>query len=300
MEIIDKLSTDAHSVMDPILTWLTLQGLSVIYALVILVVGWRVAKVVRRLVTQMLDRTRRVDPTVHAFLSSLAYYFVLAFVGIAVLQLFGFQTTSLIAVLGATSLAIGLALQGTLTNLAAGVMILMFRPFKQGDYVTVAGQSGTVKEITLFTTELATPDNVQIIVPNGSAWGTTVTNYSVYQTRRLEVSVGISYEDSVDHGLATLMQIATSDPRVHAEPAPFVYVSELGDSAVTLSLRVWCAASDLWALKTDFTLRLKVDVEGAGLSIPYPHTTFVPATSGATPVGVPPKGTSQDDRPASP
>lgn len=280
MDMIDKFNSDATSVMDMMLAWLTLQGLSVVYALVILFVGWRVAKFVRRIVKQMLERTRRVEPTVHSFLSSLAYYFVLAFVVIAVLQLFGFQTTSIIAVLGAASLAIGLALQGTLTNLAAGVMILMFRPFRQGDFVTVAGESGTVKEITLFTTEIATPDNVQIIVPNGSAWGTTVTNYSVYTTRRLDLSVGISYEDSVDDGLATLMEIAKSDPRVHAEPAPFVYVAELGDSAVTLSLRVWCAAGDLWALKTDFTRRLKVDIEAAGLSIPYPHTTFV---AGATP-----------------
>jgi len=277
MELIDKFNADASSFVDMLLAWLTIQGLSVLYALVILFVGWRVARFVRRIVQQMLERTRRVEPTVHSFLSSLAYYFILAFVVIAVLQLFGFQTTSLIAVLGATSLAIGLALQGTLTNLAAGVMILLFRPFKQGDFVTVAGQSGTVKEITLFTTEIATPDNVQIIVPNGSAWGTTVTNYSVYTTRRLDLSVGISYEDSVDDGLATLMQMARSDPRVHADPAPFVYVSELGDSAVTLSLRVWCASGDLWALKTDFTRRLKVDIEAAGLSIPYPHTTFVPA-----------------------
>lgn len=275
MDMIDSVSADAKSAIEPILAWLALQGMSVIYALLILLIGWRVAHWIRRMVERALARSKRIDATVHAFLASLAYYFVLAVVIIAVLQLFGFQTTSLIAVMGAASLAIGLALQGTLSNLAAGVMILAFRPFKQGDYITVAGQSGTVKAITLFTTELATPDNVQIIVPNGSAWGTTVTNYSVYTTRRLDLSVGISYEDSIDQGLATLRAMADSDPRVARDPEPFVYVAELGDSQVTLTLRVWCASADLWALKTDFTKRVKEEIEGAGLSIPYPHTTLV-------------------------
>ncbi|MEW5423615.1 mechanosensitive ion channel [Amorphus sp. 3PC139-8] len=259
--------------------------MSVIYALIILVVGWRIAHATKRLVSRALARTKRIDATVHAFLASLTYYFVLAVVVIAVLQLFGIQTTSLITVLGATSLAIGLALQGTLTNLAAGVMILAFRPFKQGDYIAVAGQSGTVKEITLFTTELATPDNVQIIVPNASAWGTTVTNYSVYATRRLEVSVGISYEDDVDLALDVLVAMAKSDARVLADPAPSAYVAELADSQVTLSLRAWCASGDLWALKTDFTRRMKAEIEGAGMNIPYPHTTLVPPATAPAPAG---------------
>lgn len=283
MDVMKDLTTEATSAMEPVFTWLAVQGMSVLYALVILFVGWRVAHWVRRIVERGLARAKRVDPTVHAFLASLAYYFVLAVVVIAVLQLFGIQTTSLIAVLGAASLAIGLALQGTLSNLAAGVMILIFRPFKLGDFITVSGETGTVKAITLFTTELATTDNVQIIVPNGSAWGTTVTNYSTYATRRLELSVGISYEDSMDKGIETLMAMAKADARVLADPEPSVYVAELGDSAVTLTLRVWCAASDLWGLKTALTKKIKEEIEGAGLSIPYPHTTVVPAPSSAPP-----------------
>ncbi|AXS39424.1 mechanosensitive ion channel domain-containing protein [Breoghania sp. L-A4] len=254
---------------------LTTHGLSVIYAIIMLVVGWTAAGMIGRAVRSALRRTARVDETITVFAASTAHYFVLAVVIISVLQLFGFQTTSLIAVLGAASLAIGLAMQGTLSNVAAGVMLLIFRPFRVGDYVEVAGEAGTVKSLSLFLTELATPDNVQIIVPNSEAWGASVRNYSAHPTRRVDITIGISYEDDMDAAIATFRQTIGADARIHAMPEPFVAITNLGDSAVDVTLRVWCAAPDYWALKFDLIKRLKEALDTAGISIPYPHMQLV-------------------------
>jgi small conductance mechanosensitive channel len=254
---------------------LTTYGLSVIYAVVILIVGWMAAGMIGRGVRKALNQTDRVDETITGFAASTTRYFVLAVVIITVLQLFGIQTTSLIAVLGAASLAIGLALQGTLSNVAAGVMLLIFRPFRVGDYVEVAGQSGTVKAISLFVSELATPDNVQIIIPNGQAWGSAVRNFSAHPTRRVDLTVGISYDDDMDKALATFRQVIGGDERIHAEPEPFVAITNLGESSVDVTLRVWCAASDYWGLKFDLTKRLKTALDAAGISIPYPHMQVI-------------------------
>ncbi len=254
---------------------LTTYGLSVIYAIIMLIVGWIAAGMIGRGVRSALRRTDHVDETITGFAASTARYFVLAVVVISVLQLFGFQTTSLIAVLGAASLAIGLAMQGTLSNVAAGVMLLIFRPFRVGDYVEVAGESGTVKALSLFLTELATPDNVQIIVPNSQAWGASVRNYSAHPTRRVDITIGISYDDDMDAAMATFRQTIGADARIHAMPEPFVAITNLGDSAVDVTLRVWCAASDYWALKFDLTKKLKEALDAAGISIPYPHVQVV-------------------------
>ncbi len=246
-------------------------GLNVIYAIIILLLGWWVANLTKRMLRRAMDKTDHIDDTIAGFASSLARYFVLVIVLIAVLQLFGIETTSLVAVLGATTLAIGLALQGTLSHVAAGVMLLFFRPFKVGDYVEIGGQSGTVKEITLFTTELATPDNVQIILPNGEAWGSAVINYSAHPTRRVDITIGIGYDDSMDQAMETFKAVIAADDRIHASPDPFVAITNLGDSAVDVTLRVWCASSDYWALKFDLTKTLKSALDAAGISIPYPQ-----------------------------
>lgn len=261
--------------MTAVIELLTTYGLSVIYAIVILIVGWMAAGMIGRGVRKALRRTNRVDETITGFAASTTRYFVLAVVIISVLQLFGIQTTSLIAVLGAASLAIGLALQGTLSNVAAGVMLLIFRPFRVGDYVEVAGQSGTVRAISLFVSELATPDNVQIIIPNGQAWGSAVRNFSAHPTRRVDITVGISYDDDMDKALAIFRQVIGADERIHADPEPFVAITNLGDSSVDVTLRVWCVAGDYWGLKFDLIKRIKEALDGAGISIPYPHMQVV-------------------------
>jgi small conductance mechanosensitive channel len=206
------------------------------------------------------------------FFASLAKYLVLAITVIAVLNQFGVQTTSLIAVLGAAGLAIGLALQGTLSNVAAGVMLLFFRPFKIGDYIDASGITGTVKSVGLFVTELATPDNVHIVAPNAQLWGTAIHNYSHNDTRRVDLVVGVAYEDDVEKALAILLDMAKADERVHADPEPFAAVAELADSSVNVTLRVWCDADNYWPLKFDLTKAIKASLDREGISIPYPQT----------------------------
>ena len=205
----------------------------------------------------------------------------LAVVMIAVLNLFGIETTSLIALIGAAGLAIGLALQGTLSNFAAGVMLLIFRPFKIGDYVEVAGAAGSVLEIGVFTTTVNTPDNVRVTIPNAAVYGQTISNYSANPSRRVDLVMGISYSDDIGKAIEVMKAVLDRDDRVLAEPAPQIAVSELGDSSVNLVVRPWCAGSDYWALRFDLTRAFKEELEAAGCSIPFPqrdlHVLEMPA-----------------------
>ena len=252
----------------------TSYGLSVVGAVVILIAGFIVAGWVRSSVGGALGKVKKADETLRSFFSSLAYYAVVVFTIIAVLAQFGVQTTSFIAVLGAAGLAIGLALQGTLSNVAAGVMLLLFRPFKIGDYIEGGGLAGTVKGISLFITELATPDNVQIIAPNSQLWGSAIKNYSFHATRRVEIVIGIAYEDDIEKALAAIVDEAQKDSRVLAEPAPMAAVTGLGDSSVNFVVRVWCNAADFWALKFDLTKNLKNRLDAENITIPYPQRTI--------------------------
>jgi len=252
----------------------TTYGLSVIGAIVILIVGFVIAGWVRGSVSKGLNKFKRVDETLRGFFSSLAYYAVVIFTIIAVLSQFGVETTSFIAVLGAAGLAIGLALQGTLSNVAAGVMLLLFRPFKTGDYIEGGGLAGTVKNISLFVTELATPDNVQIIAPNSQLWGDAIKNYSFHPTRRVDIVLGIAYEDEIDKAIAAIVDEAQKDSRVHSDPAPMAAVTDLGDSSVNFTVRVWCNAGDYWPLKFDLTKNLKKRMDAEGITIPYPQRTL--------------------------
>ncbi len=245
-------------------------GVSVVGAIALLVVGRIVAGMIRRAVRRGLERAK-VDPTLVPFLSKGVYYVALAFVVIATLRLFGVETTSLVALIGAAGLAVGLALQGTLSNFAAGVMLLIFRPFKVGDYVDVGGTAGSVVEISIFTTTLKSPDNVKIVVPNSQVYGQTIKNFNGYDTRRVDLVMGISYDDDIQLALDTIRRVATADERVLAEPAVQIAVSNLGDSSVDIVVRPWCAASDYWGLKFDLTRALKEQLEAAGCSIPYPQ-----------------------------
>jgi small conductance mechanosensitive channel len=256
-------------------------GLSVIGAIAVLIFGWIFAGLAAKAVRTALSKVPKVDETLRGFLASTVRYLVLIFTALAVLNQFGVQTTSIIAVLGAASLAIGLALQGTLSNVAAGVMLLLFRPFKVGDYVEAAGLAGTVKSITLFVTELATPDNVQILAPNSQIWGAAIKNYSFHDTRRVDLVLGISYEDDIDKAVGLVEKMAASDGRVHDEPAPMAVVGELADNSVNIVIRLWCNAGDYWPLKFDMTKALKQRMDAEGISIPYPQRTLHVVGSGS-------------------
>ncbi len=249
--------------------------MNAIGALVVLVVGLWVAGRLKKTAIKWVERSPRFDQTLGNFFGSIVYYLIVAFVVIAVLGMFGIQTTGLAALIGAAGLAIGLALQGTLSHVASGVMLLAFRPFKVGDFVEVADQSGTVKVINLFTTELATPDNVKIIVPNGDVWGSAVKNYSANPTRRIEIVMGISYDDDIDRSMQSIESELSKETRIHADPEPQIVVGNLGDSSVDLIVRVWADTSDYWAVKFDLTKALKQRFDEDGITIPYPTQTHL-------------------------
>ena len=244
---------------------------SIVQALVFLVVGWFVAGALSAFVRRTVARNPRIDDTLGSFFASVVKWLILAAVVIAVLQLFGFEVTSLIAVLGAATLAIGLALQGTLSDIAAGFMIVLFRPYKLADYVDIAGTSGTVVDINLFFTELVTPDNIQIIVPNGQAWGKIITNYSHNARRRCDLKFGIDYGDDADKAMQIILDVAKADGRVLEDPAPWVRVTGLGDSSVELTARLWCQSADFWEFRFQMIKAVKQAFDEQGITIPYPH-----------------------------
>jgi len=248
---------------------------NVIKAIAVLILGWGAAGVISGMLRRRINATPRIDQTLGNFVASLVKVVILLMVLVSVLGLFGIEATSLVAVIGAATLAIGLALQGTLSDLASGVMLVVFRPYKLGQYVSVGGTSGTVKDLNLFFTELVTPDNVQIIIPNGQAWGQIITNYSAHDTRRCDLTFGIDYDDNVDKALDIIMKIAADDDRVHSDPEPWVRVTNLGDSSVDLTARLWCSADDYWPLKFDMNKTVKEAFDKGGITIPYPHTVEI-------------------------
>ncbi len=263
-----------------ILPFLTEWGLKVVGAVAVLVIGRIAAGTIRSAVRKAMTKAN-IDVTLIPFVASLVYYLVMAVVLIAVLSLFGIQTTSLIAVLGAAGLAVGLALQGTLSNFAAGVMLLLFRPFKVGDVVEVGGITGSVDAVKIFSTVMKTADNIMITVPNAQVWGGTIKNYNGFDTRRIDLVMGISYDDDIQIAMDTISRIVNADGRVLADPAPQIAVSNLGDSSVDLVVRPWVNAADYWNVRFDLTRQLKEGLEAAGCSIPYPqrdvHMHQVPA-----------------------
>ena len=250
---------------------LTTYGLSVVGGIVILIIGWIIAGWASRWTARALGRFEKVDAMLAGFFASLVKYVILAVTVLAVLSRFGVQTASLIAIFGAAGLAVGLALQGTLSHLAAGVMLLLFRPFKVGDYIEAGGTAGSVKSVTLFTTELATPDNVQIIVPNGQVWGSTVKNYSFHPTRRVDFLLGIGYGDNIDTAMEAIVEVIGLDGRCYKDPAPQIVVGELADSSVNIIVRVWADAADYWGLKFDLTKNFKEAFDAKGITIPFPQ-----------------------------
>jgi small conductance mechanosensitive channel len=246
-------------------------GLDLLGAVVLLVGGWILASWVKRSMLRMLGRAPRIDETLKPFIASVVRYTVLIFVIVAVLAQFGVQTASIIALLGAAGLAVGLALQGTLQNIAAGIMLLFLRPFRVGDYVDAEGLAGTVDEIGLFTTHMHTYDGVYLEVPNAQLWNRAIKNFSRLPTRRLDVVVGISYADDIDKAQAALLDLLRRDERVLADPEPQVLVSALADSSVNLNLRCWTNADNYWALLFDTTKGAKQRLDAEGITIPFPQ-----------------------------
>ena len=246
-------------------------GAQAIGALIVLIIGLRVAGWLGRLVRTISMKQESIDDTLGNFFGSMVRWAVTAAVFIAVLQVFGVPATSFVAILGALTLAIGLSLQGALGNIASGVMIMIFRPYKLGDYVEAAGAAGTVKDINLFQTVLATPDNVQIMVPNSQAIDGVIKNYSGYTTRRVDVTFGIDYGDDIDKAIGIIRSIVDADDRIMRDPEPFAKVVNLGDSSVDIATRNWVQASDYWDVKFDLTKQVKEAFDKQGISIPYPH-----------------------------
>ncbi|MEM9057034.1 MAG: mechanosensitive ion channel domain-containing protein, partial [Pseudomonadota bacterium] len=226
-------------------------------ALVVLVIGRWVAKALTKVVRKALERVHADDMLVK-FVGNIAYTLLMTVVLLAALQQVGVETTSFLAILGAAGLDIGLALQDSLTNFAAGVMVILFRPYKTGDFVEAGGVSGVVREVQIFTTVLTTPDNKKIIVPNGQITGGTITNYSAFETRRVDMVFGCGYDDDIKGVKALLQEIVAGEERVLDDPAPAVFVKELGDSSVNFGVRVWVKAADYWGVMFDTTEEVKV------------------------------------------
>lgn len=249
--------------------------LSAVKALAVLVIGWILAGAISNLLRKKVNSNSHIDPTLGNFVASLARWIMLLIVFVAVMNIFGIQATSLVAMLGAATLAIGMALQGTLSDLAAGFMLILFRPYKLGQYVDIGGTAGTVKDINLFVTELATADNVQIILPNGKAWGSVITNFSHHDTRRVDLVFGIDYGDDADKAMKIILEQAAADNRIMSSPEPWIRVTNLGDSSVDITTRLWVAAADYWDVKFAMTKAVKEAFDARGISIPYPHSVEI-------------------------
>lgn len=242
-------------------------------AVVVLFAGFLIAGWAARRIKAIADRHARLDQTLFDFLANLARYAIIGLAVLITLNTFGVQTTSLVAVIGAAGLAIGLALQGTLSNVAAGVMLIFFRPIKLGDYVTINGESGIVRSINLNFTELASIGNFQIIIPNSEVWGNTITNYSAYDTRQAEWVFGVAYDSDLDLAERVIRETISADPRFLAEPPPTVLVDGLNASSVDFLVRAWVRRPDFFGYWKDMNGQVKRALDAAGIAIPFPNRT---------------------------
>ncbi len=241
-----------------------------IFAIVIFFIGKFIISKAVNIAKKIMTKTK-IDDALVGFAGNILYALGMAFVVIAALSKLGVETTSLAAVIAAAGLAIGLALQGSLSNFASGVLIILFRPFTVGHYIEAAGVAGTVEEISIFTTQLKTPDNKVVIVPNGQITGGSITNYSKKPTRRVDMVVGVGYDDNLAQVKEVLEKIIASEDRILKDPAPVIAVSELADSSVNLVVRPWVNSADYWPVKFDLTEKVKTTFDKEGISIPYPQ-----------------------------
>jgi small conductance mechanosensitive channel len=272
------VNEDVNKYVDMAIQYGAEYGVRIIGAIAIFVIGKWIAKKLSGLIKKVMERGE-IDPTLSAFIASIIDIILMVVVVLAAIKNLGIDTTSFIAILGAAGLAVGLALQGTFGNIGSGVILILFRPFEVGNFVSVGGESGTVEAITLFNTTLLTPDNKVILIPNSTVASGNITNFSKKEERRVDFVFGIGYDDDLKLAKATLQEIIDADARILKDPASFIGVGELGDSSVNFTVRVWVKASDYWGVHFDTIETVKLTFDEKGISIPYPqmdiHTDVV-------------------------
>lgn len=246
-------------------------GYQIILVLLVFIVAGVLSRTLKSQVSKNSKRFARLDPMLVPIFAGMVGYSVYIIAVVIVLDIFGVNTNSIVALLGAAGLAVGLALKDTLSNIAAGIMMLMLRPFRTGDYISFNGTSGTVEEITLFNTILITPDGQYVSAPNSNVWGATIQNSTRNGTRRMDVVVGVAYDDDLNAGFAALRKIVDAEPRFLPDPQPQIMVQSLGDSSVNLQIRAWATVDDYWPLWWDMQRIVKDEIEAAGLTIPFPQ-----------------------------
>lgn len=267
--LLEKL--DINQYLPTALDWAT----NILVALIILIVGIWIAGKVYNGISGIANKYEKLDDTLFKFFGSVARYTILAFVGIAVLNRFGVQTASIIALLGAAGLAVGLALQGTLSNLAAGVMLLIFRPYKVGDFIDAAGKFGNVIEIDMFTTILKSFDNQQIIIPNSQIWGEQIINHSHHAIRGVDMRFGIAYDESIDDARKVIDTVLANHPLILKDPAPFVEVETLNNSSVDFLVRPFCEGQHYFSILYSVPEQIKKALDEANIEIPFPHRKVI-------------------------
>ena len=270
-------NVDINQYLPATIAWAT----NILLAIIILLIGLWVANKAYKLVVGLNENNDRLDDTLLRFLGSLARYVILAFVFIAVLNRFGVQTASIVALLGAAGLAVGLALQGAMSNLAAGVMLLIFRPYKVGDFIDAAGRFGNVTEIDMFTTVLQTFDNQQIIVPNSQIWGEQIINHSHYDVRGVDMHFGIAYNESIDAARAVIDKVIADHPHILQSPAPFVEVETLNNSSVDFLVRPFCKGEHYFDVLYSVPEQIKKALDDANIEIPFPHRKVIVVNEGS-------------------
>jgi small conductance mechanosensitive channel len=275
-EYVDKAQVYLEKLGELIIGWAP----KVLLAVVLLVVG---IIIINRLVRMMkrVMKKREMDPTLIPFLTGLVNVILKIMLVISVIDIVGVKTTSFVAVLGAAGLAVGLALQGSLGNFAGGVLIIIFKPYRVGDYIEAQGEAGTVKSIQIFNTVLTTPDNVLKIIPNGAMSSGNITNYSAQETRRHDLIFGIAYGDDIQKAKNVLQEMVGEDPRILPDPEPFIAVKELADSSVNLLVRIWCKKEDYWNIYFDWQQNVKLKFDQEGLNFPFPQREVTLTNPGA-------------------
>lgn len=261
---------DMSKIGDFLTTFATTYGLKLLGAIIVLIIGWRIVGLISRGFKRTMEK-KELEPSLQTFLGSLITVLLRTLLIISVLSMIGVAMTSFIAILGAAGLAVGLALSGTLQNFAGGVMILLFKPFKAGDFIDAQGYMGTVREIQIFNTILKTPDNKTVVIPNGGLATGAMVNFSTEPKRRVDWTFGIAYGDDADKAKAVLLDLLKSDKRVLADPEPFVAISALADSSVNFTARAWVNAADFWSLFFDMNQKVYQTFPQKGLNIPFPQ-----------------------------
>lgn len=270
MELGDLAGIDWNALLDKAQTLGTEFGLQALAAILIFYIGRMIARIISNGLKKVMQK-QEVDKILESFVSNLVYWLLMTFVIIAAINQLGIQTTSLIAIMGAAGLAVGLAMQGSLSNFAAGVLIVLFRPYRVGDFVEAAGISGSVEQVQILTTILKTPDNKQIIVPNSEIMGSIITNYSANETRRVDLVFGVSYSDDIDKVRSILTEMVNADERILKDPECVIKVGELADSSVNFLVRPWVKTTDYWGVYWDLTEAVKKRFDKEDISFPFPQ-----------------------------